>query len=89
MKRNLFFVSIFVICLVVSFLALDQIGLKKAVTRSGNSEIKSHNEVTADKNINILKLPLPNSDQRKYSVIKLPISGSPIHIKELNNKSLN
>ncbi|MGG0174812.1 hypothetical protein [Gottfriedia acidiceleris] len=90
MKKIVFFVSTFVICLGVSFLAFDQIGLKKTnVTLKAHIQIKTQNKAIADKNINILKLPLPNSDQRKYSVKKLPMNGSQLEIKELNNKSRN
>ncbi|MEH7455477.1 hypothetical protein [Gottfriedia acidiceleris] len=71
-----------------SFLAFDQTALKKTkVTLKEYIQIKAQNEEIADKNINILKLPLPNTDQRKYSVKKLPINGSQIVIKKLNNKS--
>ncbi|MEH7513738.1 hypothetical protein V7146_13545 [Gottfriedia acidiceleris] len=87
MKRNVIFVSLFVICLGVSFLAFNQIGLKKTnVTLKEQIQIETQNGEIADKNINILKLPLPNSDQRKFSVKKLPINGSQIEIKKLNNK---
>ncbi|PGM57375.1 hypothetical protein [Bacillus sp. AFS053548] len=87
MKKIVFFVSTFVICLGVSFLAFDQIGLKKTnVTLKERIQNATQNEAIADKNINILKLPLPNLDQRKYSVKKLPINGSQIEIKKLNNK---
>ncbi|XRG79952.1 hypothetical protein V5E38_06475 [Rossellomorea sp. GAMAL-10_SWC] len=86
MKKIVFFVSTFVICLCVSFLAFDQIGLKKTNVKE-RIQIKTQNEEIADKNINILKLPLPNADQRKYSVKKLPINGGQIEIKKLNNKS--
>ncbi|MES9685677.1 hypothetical protein ABWK22_22785 [Gottfriedia acidiceleris] len=84
MKKIVFFVSTFVFCLGVSFFAIDQIGLNKT-----NVTLKeqTQNEEIADKNINILKLPLPNADQRKYSVKKLPINGGQIEIKKLNNKS--
>ncbi|PET36300.1 hypothetical protein CN514_24660 [Bacillus sp. AFS001701] len=84
MKKIVFFVSTLVFCLGVSFFAFDQIGLNKT-----NVTLKeqTQNEEIADKNINILKLPLPNADQRKYSVKKLPINGGQIEIKKLNNKS--
>ena len=84
MKKIVFFVSTFVICLGVSFLAFDQIGLKKTNVKE-RIQIKTQNEEIADKNINILKLPLPNADQRKYSVKKLPNNGSHKEIKKLNN----
>jgi hypothetical protein len=84
MNKIVFFVFTLVICLGVSFLAFDQIGIKKAnVTQKEKIQIATQNEAIADKNINILKLPLPNSDQRKYSVKKLPIKGSQIEIKKL------
>ncbi|MEH7402854.1 hypothetical protein V7148_17900 [Gottfriedia acidiceleris] len=86
MKKIVFFVSTFVICLGVSFLAFDQIDLKKTNVKE-RIQIKTQNEEIVDKNINILKLPLPNADQRKYSVKKLPINGGQIEIKKLNNKS--
>jgi len=83
MKKIVFFVSTFVFCLGVSFFAFDQIGLNKT-----NVTLKEQTQKEiADKNINILKLPLPNADQRKYSVKKLPINGGQIEIKKLNNKS--
>ncbi|MEH7351875.1 hypothetical protein, partial [Gottfriedia acidiceleris] len=56
------------------------------VTLKEQIQIETQNGEIADKNINILKLPLPNSDQRKFSVKKLPINGSQIVIKKLNNK---
>ncbi|MFD4707363.1 hypothetical protein ACFWM3_21285 [Gottfriedia sp. NPDC058432] len=86
MKKIVFFVSTFVICLGVSFLAFDQIGLKKTNVKE-RIQIKIQNEEIADKNTNILKLPLPNADQRNYSVKKLPTNGSQLEIKKLNNKS--
>ncbi|MGG2027098.1 hypothetical protein AB1282_15470 [Gottfriedia sp. S16(2024)] len=88
MKKFVFFVCIFVICLGASFLAFDQIGLKKTNVKE-RIQIKNQNEEIADKNINILKLPLPNADQRKYSVKKLPTKVSQIEIQKLDNKSLN
>jgi|GEM_PF-5586131 len=84
MNKIVFFVTTLVICLGVSFLAFDQIGIKKTnVTQKEQIQIATQNEAITDKNINILKLPLPNSDQRKYSVKKLPIKGSQIEIKKL------
>ncbi|KQL39215.1 hypothetical protein AN960_09575 [Bacillus sp. FJAT-25509] len=86
MKKIVYFVSTFVIFLGVSFLAFDQIGLKKTNVKE-RIQIKNQNDEIADKNINILKLPLPNADQRKYSVKKLPTNGTQLEIKKLNNKS--
>lgn len=87
MKKFVFFVCTFVICLGVSFMTFNQIGLKKTdVTLKEHIQIETQNEEIADKNINILKLPLPNADQRKFSVKKLPINGGQIEIKKLNNK---
>ncbi len=85
MKKIVFFVATFVICLCVSFLAFDQIGLKKTNVKE-RIQIKTQNEEITDKNKNILKLPFPNVDQRKYSVKKLPINGGQIEIKKINNK---
>ncbi|WP_088014705.1 hypothetical protein [Gottfriedia acidiceleris] len=81
MKKFVFLISTFVICLGVNFMAFYQISLKKT-----NSTLKeTQNKVIADKNINILNLPLPHTDQRKYNVKKLPINGSQNEIKKLNN----
>ncbi|MFF2878432.1 hypothetical protein ACFVR2_19135 [Gottfriedia sp. NPDC057991] len=85
MKKIVFFLCTFVICLGVSFMTFNQIGLKKTNVKE-RIQIKTQNEEIADKNINLLKLPLPNADQRKYSVKKLPINGGQIEIKKLNIK---
>ncbi|SFC84639.1 hypothetical protein [Bacillus sp. UNCCL81] len=87
MKKIVFFVTTFVICLGVSFMAFNDNSLKRTnSTLNEQVRVKTQNEVIADKNINILKLPLPNRDQRKYSVKKLPINSSQIEIQKLNNK---
>ncbi|WP_129688947.1 hypothetical protein [Gottfriedia acidiceleris] len=85
MKKFVFFVCTIIICLGVNFMAFYQISLKKAnSTLKEHVQIEAQNKVIADKNINILNLPLPHTDQRKYSVKKLPINGSKKEIKKLN-----
>jgi uncharacterized protein YxeA len=86
MKKLVFFVCTFVICLGVNFMAFYQISLKKTnSTLKEHVQIEAQNKVIADQNINILNLPLPHTDQKKYSVKKLPINGSQKEIKKLNN----
>lgn len=86
MKKFVFLISTFVICLGLNFMAFYQISSKKTnSTLKEHVKIEAQNEVIADKNVNILDLPLPHTDQIKYSVKKLPISGSQKEIKKLNN----
>ncbi|UPM52864.1 hypothetical protein [Gottfriedia acidiceleris] len=86
MKKFIFFVYTIVICLGVNLMAFYQISIKKTnSTLKEHVQIEAQNKVIADKNINILNLPLPHTDQRKYSVKKLPINGSQKEIKKLNN----
>ncbi|PGL66793.1 hypothetical protein [Bacillus sp. AFS055030] len=88
--KKIYLVTIFLICLYVSFLAFDSIGINRSnILLKKHNQIETKNGVTADQTINILKLPLPNTDLRKYSVKKLPINGSQIEVKKLNNQSLN
>ena len=80
MKKIIFFVCTLALCLGVNFILL-----KTTSTLKEQAKIETKNEVVANKNINILKLPLPNTEQRKYSIKKLPINGE-IVIKKLNDK---
>ncbi|MFB7140680.1 hypothetical protein ACFCYN_13585 [Gottfriedia sp. NPDC056225] len=87
MKKIVIVICTFVTCLCVNLIFFDLTGLKKSnaiVTATIKNVAKT--EVSVKKNINIVNLPLPNNEQRKYSVKKLPTNFNKIEIKKLNSK---
>ncbi|PEJ56140.1 MULTISPECIES: hypothetical protein [unclassified Bacillus (in: firmicutes)] len=87
MKKIVIVICTFLTCLCVNIIFFELTGLKKTnAMQNVAPKNVAKNEVSINKNINILKLPLPNSEQVKYSVEKLPINFNKVEIKKLNSK---